>query len=58
MSSCEATLVVNRKGSVCGGCGVVRYCGAACAQKDWAGHRRVCRKLAAAAVAAQQKGGG
>jgi hypothetical protein len=51
LSSCEATLVVNRKGSVCGGCGVVRYCSAACAQKDWAGHRRVCRKLAAAAAA-------
>jgi hypothetical protein len=47
LGSCEAALGVNRKGSVCGGCGVVRYCSAACAQQDWPGHRRVCRPLAA-----------
>jgi hypothetical protein len=52
LASCEASLGVNRKGSVCGGCGVVRYCSPACAQQDWAGHRRVCRRLAAAAAAA------
>jgi hypothetical protein len=27
-------LAVNRKKGVCGGCGVVRYCSAACAQQD------------------------
>jgi hypothetical protein len=50
LGGCEASLVVNCRGSVCGGCGVVRYCSAACAQQDWAGHRRVCRRLAAAAA--------
>jgi hypothetical protein len=50
LGGCEASLVVNRRGSVCGGCGVVRYCSAACAQQDWPGHRRVCRRLAAAAA--------
>jgi hypothetical protein len=50
LASCEASLGVNRRGSVCGGCGVVRYCGAACAQRDWPEHRRVCRRLAAAAA--------
>jgi hypothetical protein len=48
LGGCEASLVVNCRGSVCGGCGVVRYCSAACAQQDWPGHRRVCRRLAAA----------
>jgi hypothetical protein len=50
VGGCEASLVVNCRGSVCGGCGVVRYCSAACAQQDWPGHRRVCRRLAAAAA--------
>jgi hypothetical protein len=50
LASCEASLGVNRKGSVCGGCGVVRYCSPACAQRDWPEHRRVCRRLAAAAA--------
>jgi len=49
LAACEASLGVNRKGSLCGGCGVVRYCSAACAKQDWPGHRRVCRRLAAAA---------
>jgi hypothetical protein len=53
LGGCEASLVVNCRGSVCGGCGVVRYCSAACAQQDWAGHQRVCRRLAAAAAAAR-----
>jgi hypothetical protein len=57
LASCEASLGVNRKGGVCGGCGVVRYCSAACAQQDWPGHRRVCRRLAAAAAAKQQGAG-
>jgi hypothetical protein len=48
LASCEASLGVNRKGSVCGGCGVVRYCSPACAQRDWPEHRRVCRRLRAA----------
>jgi hypothetical protein len=55
LGSCEAALGVNRKGSVCGGCGVVRYCSAACAQQDWPGHRRVCRRLAAALVAQRDR---
>jgi hypothetical protein len=53
LGGCEASLVVNRRGSVCGGCGVVRYCSHACALQDWPAHRRVCRRLAAAAAAAQ-----
>jgi hypothetical protein len=53
LGGCEASLVVNCRGSVCGGCGVVRYCSAACAQQDWPGHRRVCRRLAPAAAAAR-----
>jgi hypothetical protein len=52
LASCEAALVVNNHtGGVCGGCGVVRYCSAACAQRDWPHHRRVCRRLAAARAA-------
>jgi hypothetical protein len=43
-------LAVNCKKSVCGGCGVVRYCSHSCAQQDWPRHRRVCRRLAAAAA--------
>jgi hypothetical protein len=42
---------LNCRESVCGGCGVVRYCSAVCAQQDWPQHRRVCRRLAAAAAA-------
>jgi hypothetical protein len=55
LGGCEASLVVNCRGSVCGGCGAVRYCSAACAQQDWAGHRRVCRRLAAAAARGLRK---
>jgi hypothetical protein len=44
----EAGAVTNRRGVVCSGCGVVQYCGHACAQQAWPVHRRVCRRLAAA----------
>jgi hypothetical protein len=43
-------LVAGRKGVRCGGCRVARYCSPACQQEDWAQHRRVCRRLAAAGV--------
>jgi hypothetical protein len=56
LGGCEASLVVNCRGSVCGGCGVVRYCSAACAQQDWPGHRRVCRRLGAVAGCRKQTG--
>jgi hypothetical protein len=55
LSFSQDGLAVNCKGSVCGGCGVVRYCSAACAQQDWPGHRRVCRRLAAAAAASKDQ---
>jgi hypothetical protein len=42
-------LVAGRKGVVCGGCRVARYCSLACQQADWPRHRRMCRRLAAAA---------
>jgi hypothetical protein len=57
LGGCEASLVVNCRGSVCGGCGVVRYCSAACAQQDWPGHRRVCRQLAAVRGCSRCTGG-
>ncbi|KAL4458940.1 hypothetical protein ABPG75_013805 [Micractinium tetrahymenae] len=41
----------------CGACRSVRYCGQACCRADWAaGHRRVCRHLAAANAAAAAAG--
>jgi hypothetical protein len=43
-------LVAGRRGVRCGGCRVARYCCPACQQADWAQHRRVCRRLAAAVV--------
>jgi hypothetical protein len=50
-------LVAGRKGVVCGGCRVARYCSPACQQEDWRRHRHVCRRLAAAAAAASGLGG-
>jgi hypothetical protein len=44
----EAGLVANGKGVLCGVCGVVRYCGPACAKLAWPAHSRVCRRLGAA----------
>jgi hypothetical protein len=39
-------LVAGRKGVVCGGCRVTRYCSPACQEQDWAQHRQVCRRVA------------
>jgi hypothetical protein len=45
LGACEASLVVNTRSSVCGGCGVARYCSRACALQDWPHHRRTCHRL-------------
>jgi hypothetical protein len=44
--------VAGRKGVRCGGCGLVRYCCPQHQEKDWPGHRQVCRLLAQARAAA------
>jgi hypothetical protein len=44
----EAGLITSRRGVVCSGCGVVRYCSPACARLAWPAHRKVCGRLAAA----------
>jgi hypothetical protein len=41
----EVTLVTNRGGVVCGGCGVVRYCCRKCAASSWPAHRKECKRL-------------
>jgi hypothetical protein len=35
----------------CGGCRLVRYCGAACCKADWRAHRGVCKLWTALATA-------
>jgi hypothetical protein len=44
----ETWLVHNRRGVLCGGCGVVRYCCPEHARHSWPTHRKVCRRLGAA----------
>jgi hypothetical protein len=44
--------VAGRKGVVCGGCGLARYCCPQHQQEDWPRHRQVCRRLAQATAAA------
>ena len=34
------------RGKRCGGCRLVRYCGAACQKGDWGPHKTACRELA------------
>jgi hypothetical protein len=51
----EVTLVINRGGVVCGGCGVVRWCSQACAAKAWSAHRKECKRLGAANKAYQAR---
>jgi hypothetical protein len=41
-------LVANRRGVLCQGCGVARYCGPEHARLAWPAHRKVCGRLAAA----------
>jgi hypothetical protein len=43
----EVTLVTNRGGVLCCGCGVVRYCCAECAAKAWPAHCKECKQLRA-----------
>jgi hypothetical protein len=43
----EVTLVTNRGGVVCGGCGVVRFCCSDCAAKGRPAHRKECKRLGA-----------
>jgi hypothetical protein len=43
----EAGLVSGRRGVVCSGCGVVRYCCAEHARGAWPAHSKVCGRLAA-----------
>jgi hypothetical protein len=50
--------LVRGKAKVCGGCKLVRMCGAECQRQHWkAGHKLVCKKLAAAAAAGQATSG-
>ena len=35
------------RGKRCGGCRLVRYCGAACQKADWPAHKAACRELQA-----------
>jgi chemotaxis protein histidine kinase CheA len=44
--------VAGRRGLVCGGCGLVRYCCPQHQQADWQRHSRVCQRLARARAAA------
>jgi hypothetical protein len=44
----EAGLVTNRRGVLCSGCGVVRFCNRFHARLAWPAHRLVCGRLAAA----------
>jgi hypothetical protein len=49
--------LVRGKAKVCGGCKLVRMCSAECQRQHWkAGHKLVCKKLAAAAAAANEPG--
>jgi hypothetical protein len=41
----EVTLVTNRGGVVCGGCGVVRWCCRECAASSWPAHCKECKRL-------------
>jgi hypothetical protein len=54
----SALVVAGRRGVVCGGCGLARYCCPQHQQEDWPGHRHVCRRLAAAAAPGAHAGGG
>jgi hypothetical protein len=40
---------------LCSGCMAVRYCGKACQQKDWKGHRAGCRLVQRAQRQQQQQ---
>jgi hypothetical protein len=51
----EVTLVTNRGGVVCCGCGVVRWCSQACAASSWLAHCKVCKRLGAANKAHQAR---
>ena len=51
----DPTDLQEARGKRCGGCKAVKYCGTGCSHLDWqAGHRRVCRQLAAERQARQQ----
>jgi hypothetical protein len=49
--SAEAA-AVGRKATLCGGCGLARYCCPQHQRQDWPRHRHVCRRLAQARAAA------
>ena len=44
-TKCAGASEAGNKGRRCGGCHLVRYCGEACRDADWARHRRQCRQL-------------
>jgi hypothetical protein len=49
--------LVRGKAKVCGGCKLVRMCSAECQRQHWkAGHKKVCKALAAAAAATVEGG--
>ncbi len=50
--ACSNLDATGRRGKLCSGCRVARYCSHACSMADWrAGHRAACRLLAAARAA-------
>ena len=44
-TNCAGANEAGFKGRRCGGCHLVRYCGEACRDTDWARHRPQCRRL-------------
>ncbi|KAL4428412.1 hypothetical protein ABPG75_002501 [Micractinium tetrahymenae] len=46
-----------RRGKLCTGCMLVRYCCTACSKADWKAHRPACRLLVAQRATAEQAGG-
>ena len=44
-TNCAGASEAGFKGRRCGGCRLVRYCGEACRDADWARHRPQCRRL-------------
>jgi hypothetical protein len=53
-ATCEAK-GENVELQLCSGCGLIRYCSAACQKADWKAHKAICRRLQALAAAAASK---
>ena len=55
--NCAGASEAGFKGRRCGGCHLVRYCGEACRDADWARHRKQCRRLQRRGTPGQGQGG-